>query len=109
MIIKGDSAKPLGKAIKELLDERVYSCDYYHSWEYEENRRNHLALINKIGKKIGKKLRKRIWKDYFDVESLEGELHGSLSESCYRLGFNDGLQLANQINEAGKGHLSIFK
>ena len=108
MTVKGDPAKPLGEEIKDLLDERVYSCDYYHSWEYEENRRKHLALIDKIFNRIGKKLRKKIFRDYLDAEQLEGELHTGLQESCYRLGLNDALQLANQINEAGKGHLNIF-
>jgi len=108
MSVKGDPAQPLAEAIKELIDERPHSCDYYYSWEYEENRQKHSALIDKIFKMIGKKLRKKIWKDYFDIESLEGELHGGLQESSYRLGFNDALQLANQLNEAGRGQLNIF-
>ncbi len=107
-MITRDPIQPLGEAIKEMLDDRISSCDYYHSSEYEENRRKHSELIGRIGNRIGKKLCKRIWKDYFDVESLEGELQAGLSESCYRLGFNDALQLANQLNEAGKGNLSIF-
>jgi|GEM_PF-3162528 len=109
MIAKGAPAKPLDEAIKELLDERVQSCAYYHSWEYEKNREKSSIIVSKIEKRIGKKLWKQIFRDYLQLEQLQGELHAGLAESCYRLGFADGLQLSNQINEAGKGHLNIFK
>lgn len=108
MSVRPDPPKPLGEAIKELLDDRPHSCDFYHSQAYEDNRSKQLVLIGKIERRIGKKLCNRIFKDYFDVELLEGEFHAGLQESAYRLGFSDGLQLANQINEAGKGHLNIF-
>ena len=104
-----DPAKPLGEAIMEMIEERPYACDYYHSWEYDENRRKHSELLNRIFKKIGKKLKKRIFKDYLEMESLEGMFHAELQESSYKLGFNDALQYANQLNEAGKGNLNIFK
>ncbi|HWQ42263.1 MAG TPA: hypothetical protein VN456_09545 [Desulfosporosinus sp.] len=109
MIVKGDPAKPLGEAIKDLLDERIQSCAYYHSWEHEKNTEKSSIIVRKIEKRIGKKLWKQIFRDYLHLEQLQGELHAGLAESCYRLGFEDGLQLANQISEAGKGHLSIFK
>ena len=103
-----DPIQPLGEAIKEMINERPRSCEYYHSWEYEDNRRKHSELIDKIRSRIGKKLCKRIWNDYFDVEQLEGELHAGLQESSYRLGFADALQLRNQLNGAAKGHMNIF-
>lgn len=108
MKVKGDPAKPLGEAIKELLDERIQSCEYYYSWEYEKNSEKSSIIVSKIEKRIGKKLWKRIFRDYLQLEHLQGELHAGLAESCYRLGFAEGLQLANQISEAGKGHLNIF-
>lgn len=55
-MLRADPAKPLGEAIKELLHERVESCEYYHSEEYRESRSKHSALIDKIEKRIGKKL-----------------------------------------------------
>jgi hypothetical protein len=108
MEISPDPKKPLGEAIKEMLNDRTSSCDYYYSWAYEENRRKHSELIDRIGKRIGKKLCKRIWKDYFDVESLEGEFHAALSESCYRLGFTDALILSRELDQVGEGHKTIF-
>lgn len=103
-----DPIQPLEEAIKEMINERPRSCDYYHSWEYEENRRKHSELIDRIGKRIGKKLCKRIFRDYFDVEQLEGELHAALSESCYRLGFTDALVMSRELDQVGKGHKTIF-
>lgn len=103
-----EPAQPLREAIKEMINDRPRSCEYYHSWEYEDNRRKHSDLIDKIRKRIGKKLCKRIWNDYFDVEQLEGELHAGLQESCYRLGFSDALMLARELDQAGEGHLTMF-
>ena len=103
-----EHSQSLAQGIKDFLDDRPTNCDYYQSWEYRDNRDRHSVLIDKIFKRIGKKLRKRIFRDYLDMEQLEGELHAGLQESCYRLGFQDALQLANQLDEVGKGHLSIF-
>lgn len=103
-----EPAKPLSESIRELLDERVYACDYYHSWEYEENKNKTISLVRKIEKRIGKKLWRRIFKDYLNLEMLQGENIAQIQESCYRLGFNDALQLVNQLHEAGKGQLNIF-
>ena len=108
MDYRSDPIQPLGDAIKEMINERPRSCTYYHSWEYEENRRKHSELIDRIRNRIGKKLCKRIWKDYFDVETLEGEFQASLSESCYRLGFTDALILSRELDQVGKGHRTIF-
>lgn len=103
-----DPIQSLGEAIKDMLDERPASCGYYHSWEYEENRRKHSELVNKIRNRIGKKLCKRIWEDYADVEQLEGELHAELSRSCYQLGFTDALVMARELDQVGEGHPTIF-
>jgi len=108
MRIPKDPIKPLEEAIKELLDGRTNSCEYYHSWEYEDNRSKSSALIKKIGDRIGKKLCRRIFSDYLDVEQLEGELQAGLQESCYRLGFSDALVLSRELDQVGKGHLTIF-
>lgn len=105
----GDPAQSLGEAIKGMMEERPRSCEFYHSWEYDDNRRKHSELLNRIFKKIGKKLKKRIFKDYLDMEMLEGEFHGCLQDSSYRLGFHDALFLAREMDQAGKGQLTIFK
>jgi len=108
MKVKPDPAQLLGEVMKELIDERPRSCDYYYSWEYEENRRKHSESVDKIFKTIGKKLRKKIFKDYLDTENLDGLTIAGIQEPSYRLGFHDALQLANQLNEVGKGNLNIF-
>lgn len=108
MSVKPDLPKPLDVAIKELMDDRVYSCGYYSSPEYEENKEKASILLRRIEEGIGEELWKQVFKDYLALEHLQGELHAGLSESCYRLGFNDALRLAREMDQACKGHLNIF-
>lgn len=100
--------KPLGEDVEDFMNSRIPSCSYYNSIEYHENRKRSQELSHKIRKYLGERMWKEIYNYSFEKETLEGELHARLSESCYRLGFNDALQLVNQLNEAGKGHLNIF-
>ncbi|WP_298202132.1 hypothetical protein [Desulfosporosinus sp.] len=108
MDISPDPIKPLGEAIKEMLDDRTCSCDYYRSWEYMKNREKASELDRKIRKRLGEKTWRTIWPFISEIDHLQGELHAGLTRSCYELGFNDALQLANQIDEAGKGRRTIF-
>lgn len=103
-----DSIQPLGNAIKNLMDDRPSSCDYYHSWEYQKNREKSSELDRKLRKRLGEKTWRTIWPYISEIDRLQGELHAGLTKSCYELGFNDALQLANQIDETGKGHRTIF-
>lgn len=103
-----DPIQPLGEAIKDLMDERPRSCAYYHSWEYQANRTESSKLDHKMRKILGKKTMKKIWNLYSRIDQLDGELQAGIQDSCYELGFNDALQLANQIDETGKGHRTIF-
>ena len=108
MEFEREPIKSLGEDIKELLNDRIPSCGYYHSPEYRENRRKSLELDRKIRKCLGEKAWRKIFKYSSEIEHLNGELHASLSESCYRLGFVDALILARGMNQVGKGNSSIF-
>lgn len=108
MLFDQEAIKPLGEAIKEMLGDRPASCSYYHSWEYQDNRSKSLELDRRISKCLGEKTWRKIWPYIFRIDSLQGEMLAGLTKSCYELGFNDALQLANQIDETGKGHRTIF-
>ncbi|AFM41934.1 hypothetical protein Desaci_3026 [Desulfosporosinus acidiphilus SJ4] len=104
-----EPARPLSEAIRELMEERPRSCDFYHSWEHDENLRKHKAITDRIFNKIGKALRKRIFKDYLEMEMLEGEFQAELQMSSYKLGFTDALLLMGEIERAKNGQNSIFR
>ncbi|MCO5384425.1 MAG: hypothetical protein M0T74_13680 [Desulfitobacterium hafniense] len=108
MLLDQEAIKPLEEAINEMLDDRPSSCGYYHSWEYMKNREKSTELDRKIRKRLGEKAWLNIWPYISEIDSLNGELHAGLTRSCYKLGFNDALQLANQIDETGKGRRTIF-
>lgn len=103
-----DPQKSLGEAVEEMLDDRTTHCDFYYSLEYRDNRDKHSTVLRKIENRIGKKLWRKIFRDYLNLEQLEGEFQAELARSCYKLGFNDALQLANQIEETGRGRKTIF-
>ncbi|MCO5384616.1 MAG: hypothetical protein NHB14_01440 [Desulfosporosinus sp.] len=108
MDFERDPIKALGEDIEELLNDRIPSCGYYHSQEYRDNCKKSLELDRKIRKCLGEKEWKKIFKYSFEIDHLNGELQSSLSESCYRLGFEDALILAREMNQVGKGNSSIF-
>lgn len=108
MNLKPDPIRPLEEAVKEMVDDRTCSCDYYHSLEYIKNKEKSLELNRRIRLRLGEKTWRSIWPYISEIDHLQGELHAGLTKSCYSLGFNDALQLTNQIDEAKKGHLSIF-
>ena len=87
MLFDQEAIKPLGEAIKEMLDDRTSSCDYYHSWEYTKNRERSPELDRKIRKCLGDKVWRDIFKYISEISELEGELHVGLTNSCYKLGF----------------------